>query len=49
MIMPSNSPAQAAITALIRDGKLAYKEDISEGIKDAPMNMSLPVPISGGG
>ena len=28
--------AQAAMAALIRDGKLAYKEDISEGIKDAP-------------
>lgn len=28
--------AQAAIAALIRDGKLAYKEDISDGIEDAP-------------
>ncbi|MCH1542123.1 MAG: NADP-dependent oxidoreductase [Alphaproteobacteria bacterium] len=28
--------AQAAMAALIRDGKLAYKEDISEGIEDAP-------------
>lgn len=28
--------AQAAIAALIRDGKLAYKEDISNGIEDAP-------------
>lgn len=28
--------AQAAMAALIRDGKLAYKEDISEGIADAP-------------
>ncbi|MDB2462211.1 NADP-dependent oxidoreductase [Alphaproteobacteria bacterium] len=28
--------AQAAMAALIRDGKLAYKEDISDGIEDAP-------------
>lgn len=28
--------AQAAMAALIRDGKLAYKEDISVGIEDAP-------------
>jgi NADPH-dependent curcumin reductase CurA len=28
--------AQAALAALIRDGKLAYKEDISAGIEDAP-------------
>ena len=28
--------AQAAIAALIRDGKLAYKEDISDGIEEAP-------------
>ena len=28
--------AQAAMAALIRDGKLAYKEDISNGIEDAP-------------
>lgn len=28
--------AQAAMAALIRDGKLAYKEDISSGIEDAP-------------
>jgi NADPH-dependent curcumin reductase CurA len=28
--------AQAAMAALIRDGKLAYKEDISTGIEDAP-------------
>ena len=28
--------AQAAMAALIRDGKLAYKEDISDGIADAP-------------
>lgn len=28
--------AQAALAALIRDGKLAYKEDISSGIEDAP-------------
>ena len=43
--------AQAAMAALIRDGKLAYKEDISEGIKDAPSEYAafLPVPISGGG
>ena len=27
---------QAAMAALIRDGKLAYKEDISDGIEDAP-------------
>jgi NADPH-dependent curcumin reductase CurA len=28
--------AQAAMAALIRDGKLAYKEDISDGIEHAP-------------
>ncbi|MBL6783609.1 MAG: NADP-dependent oxidoreductase [PS1 clade bacterium] len=28
--------AQAAMAALIRDGELAYKEDISDGIEDAP-------------
>ena len=28
--------AQAAMAALIRDGKLAYKEDISDGIEEAP-------------
>ena len=28
--------AQATIAALIRDGKLAYKEDISDSIEDAP-------------
>ena len=28
--------AQAAMAALIRDGKLAYKEDISDSIEDAP-------------
>lgn len=28
--------AQAAMAALIREGKLQYKEDISEGIEDAP-------------
>ena len=33
--------AQAAMAALIRDGKLAYKEDISEGIKDAPSEYTL--------
>ncbi|MBL6641533.1 MAG: NADP-dependent oxidoreductase [PS1 clade bacterium] len=28
--------AQAAMAALIRDGKLAYKDNISDGIEDAP-------------
>lgn len=28
--------AQATMAALIRDGKLAYKEEISDGIEDAP-------------
>jgi NADPH-dependent curcumin reductase CurA len=28
--------AQATMAALIRDGKLAYKEDISDSIEDAP-------------
>jgi len=28
--------AQAAMASLIRDGKLSYREDVSEGIEDAP-------------